>query len=271
MSEIVCNICFRHCHLKEGSIGFCKARRNIDGENVCVSYGKLTSLAMDPIEKKPLFGFFPGSYILSAGSFGCNLACPFCQNHEISMHDDMPVYELSPKELCALALQQKDNIGLAFTYNEPLISHEYVLETFRLLKEHDMKTVLVTNGCAEQNILEEIIPYTDAMNIDLKGDETFYKELSGDYQTVKNTIAYCIPRTHVEVTMLIVPGKNDSEQFMRKETEWLASLDPETILHITRYFPRYRYTEPPTDKETLYRLKNIAEEKLNNVYLGNVW
>lgn len=271
MSDIICDVCFRHCRLQEGQTGFCRARKNISGRNVPVNYGRLTSLAMDPIEKKPLYAFHPGSRILSAGSFGCNLACPFCQNHEISMHDDMPVYEVSPEQLCQLALQQKDNLGVAFTYNEPLICHEYVLDTAKLLKQNGLCTVLVTNGCVSLPVLETLLPYVDAMNIDLKGDEQFYKELSGDYETVRNSIAFCIPRTHTEITMLIVPGRNDSEDFMRRESQWLAGLDPDTVLHITRYFPRYRYTVPPTDISLLYRLKDIAEESLHNVFLGNVW
>lgn len=271
MSEIICDVCFRHCRLPEDQTGFCKARKNVRGNNVSVNYGKLTSLAMDPIEKKPLYGFHPGSYILSAGSFGCNLACPFCQNHEISMHDDLPVYEVSPEQLCRLAQSRENNIGVAFTYNEPTISWEYILDTARLLKQNHLFTVLVTNGCISPAVMEKLIPYVDAMNIDLKGDEQFYHELAGDYETVRNTISFCIPRTHTEITMLIVPGKNDSEEFMRQESRWLAGLDPDTYLHITRYFPRYRYTAPPTDISLLHRLKDIAEESLHNVFLGNVW
>ena len=271
MSEIICDVCFHHCRLAEGKKGFCKARKNEDGRNVPVNYGELTSLAMDPIEKKPLYGFFPGSRILSAGSFGCNLACPFCQNHEISMHDDLRTYRLSPEELCNLALEQKNNLGVAFTYNEPLISWEFVLDTAKLLRENSLKTVLVTNGCVSLSVLEKLVPYIDAMNIDLKGDEQFYHELSGDYRTVCDTIKYCIPRTHTEITTLIVPGKNDSEELMRRHSRWLSELDPDTYLHITRYFPRYRYTIPATDTGLMRRLKDIAEESLHNVFLGNVW
>lgn len=271
MSEIICDICPHHCHLKEGQTGFCKARINKNGINTCRNYGRLTSLAMDPIEKKPLYGFYPGSKILSVGSYGCDLACPFCQNHEISMRDDLRTYYFPPEELVSLCLEHPESIGIAFTYNEPLISYEYIIDTAKLLKQHDLKTVLVTNGCVNLPILEKTIPWVDAMNIDLKGDREFYKELAGDYDTVKNCIAYCADKAHVEVTMLIVPGKNDSDEFMRNEASWLASLDPDIILHITRYFPRYRYSIHPTEISTLKRLKNIAGEYLNNVHLGNVW
>lgn len=273
MSEIICHICPHHCRLQEGQTGFCRARRNTDGKNTCVSYGKLTSLALDPIEKKPLFGFYPGSLILSVGSFGCNLACPFCQNHEISMHgeDDTRTYDLSPEELCTLALSHQESIGVAFTYNEPLISYEYVLNTARLLRAHGLKVVLVTNGNAELPVLEELVPYVDAMNIDLKGPPAFYRELGGDYETVKQCIRYCAARTHVEVTSLIVPGRNDSAEWIAQEAAWLSSLDKNMILHITRYFPRYHYTMPATEKQVLYRLKETAEQYLHHVYLGNVY
>ncbi len=272
MSEIRCEICPHRCLLKEGQTGRCRARRNIGGENTCINYGKLTSLAIDPVEKKPLFGFFPGSYILSAGSFGCNLACPFCQNHEISMQNEnsVPTADVSPQRLLDICLQHPESIGVAFTYNEPCISYEYIIDTAVLLRKHDLKTVLVTNGCFEIPVLEKLMPYTDAMNIDLKGGEDFYRELHGDYETVRRAIEYCVPRTHVEVTTLIIPGRNDTEAFMREQAAWLADLDPEMYLHISRYFPRYRYTLPPTETETLKKLKNIASEYLKHVYLGNV-
>ena len=175
------------------------------------------------------------------------------------------------KELLDLCLRHPESIGAAFTYNEPLIAWEYYRDCAKLLKEHGLKTVLVTNGCVNIPILEEIMPYTDAMNIDLKGDREFYKELRGDYDTVREAIAYCSRHAHVEVTALIVPGKNDSEELMREHAQWLASLDPDMYLHITRYFPRYKYRIPPADKEVLYRLKDTAGAYLRHVYLGNVW
>ncbi|MCR5794032.1 MAG: AmmeMemoRadiSam system radical SAM enzyme [Solobacterium sp.] len=273
MSEIICDVCPHACHLQEDRTGFCRARRNVNGDNICDNYGRVTSLAIDPVEKKPLYGFMRGSRILSLGSYGCNLACPFCQNHDISMHDetDTEYIGLMPEELLELCLRHPESIGAAFTYNEPLIAWEYYRDCAKLLKEHGLKTVLVTNGCVNIPILEEIMPYTDAMNIDLKGDREFYKELRGDYDTVRDAIAYCSRYAHVEVTALIIPGKNDSEDLMREHAQWLASLDPDMYLHITRYFPRYKYRIPPADKEVLYRLKDIAGEYLKHVYLGNVW
>ncbi len=273
MSDIVCDICPHHCLLKEGRTGFCRARMNKDGKNVCLNYGKLTSMAIDPVEKKPLAGFYPGTYILSLGSYGCSLACPFCQNHAISMHGEghLRTLKVMPEELLDIALHHPESIGAAFTYNEPLIAWEYVLDCAKLLKQHDLKVVLVTNGCAEQHILEKVIPYTDAVNIDLKGDREFYKELSGDYDTVKNTIAYCAKRCHTEVTTLVIPGKSDDPEWIAAEAQWLAGIDPDMILHLSRYFPAYRYEIPATPKQTMYELQKKAGTYLNNVLLGNVW
>ena len=273
MSDIICPHCFHHCRLKDGQTGFCRARRNEHGANICANYGQLTSLAMDPIEKKPLIRFYPGSYILSAGSWGCNLACPFCQNHTISMHSgqDTRTVTVMPDELVRIALDHPESIGIAFTYNEPLIGWEYVLDCAVLLRAHGLKTVLVTNGCIARSVMEKLIPYVDAMNIDLKGDRTFYKELNGDYDAVRDTIAYVYDKCHLEVTSLIIPGKNDSEAWIRSEAEWLASLDPDIVLHLSRYFPRYRYTIPATEKDTVRRLRDIAAQYLHTVVTGNMF
>ncbi len=272
MPEIICDVCPHHCHLREGQAGFCRARKNISGKNTCISYGRLTSAAIDPIEKKPLARFFPGSYILSVGSFGCNLACPFCQNHDISMHgEETDTLYISPQELTELALRHPESIGAAFTYNEPLISWEYVLDTSKLLKQHGLKTVLVTNGCIEEHILQKLLPFTDAMNIDLKGDRTFCRELACDYDTVKNTIRTASQTCHVEVTILLVPGKNDNEEFIRTEASWLKELGTVPVLHLSRYFPAFRYTAPPTDVNVMKHLRDTALEYLDDVRLGNVW
>ena len=273
MSEIRCEICPHHCLIPEGKTGRCRARWNRDGVNVLANYGKLTGIAVDPVEKKPLKHFYPGAKILSVGSFGCNLSCPFCQNHPISMHGENEVrtVEYSPQELAELACRIPDNLGIAFTYNEPLISWEYLIETAELVKKEEKKIVAVTNGCVEPGTLEKILPYTDAMNIDLKGDEVFYRELGGDYETVRNTIREAAKSCHVEVTTLVVPGKNDSTDWIETQAEWLSEVNPEIVLHLSRYFPNYRYTIPPTEKEKLYEMKAAAEKHLKYVYLGNVW
>ena len=272
MSEQSCPWCYRHCVIPEGGVGFCRGRTVADGENRCANYGRLTSIALDPIEKKPLARFYPGSRILSVGSYGCNLACPFCQNWQISMADDGTAgyEEISPDELAQIIERTPDNLGVAFTYNEPLISFEYICDVAELVKPKGYKIVIVTNGCVEEAVLNRIIPYVDAMNIDLKGDRKFYRELGGDYDQVKHTIEVMQEHCHVELTSLIIPGKNDSEEWIREEAEWIASLDPNIPLHITRYFPNWKYEISATPRETVFRLQRVAEEFLNDVLVGNV-
>ncbi len=272
MSEIICDVCPHHCHLKEGKTGMCRARKNEAGVNVCANYGRVTSLAMDPVEKKPLYRFYPGSWVLSVGSYGCNLSCQFCQNASISMTDEKTAdyVEVPPEKLAELIMRDPDNLGIAFTYNEPMISYEYIIDTAKLIRDKGRKVILVTNGCAAQKTLEKLIPYTDAMNIDLKGDRKFYKELGGDFDTVRKTIAYCYDKCHVEVTTLAIPGKNDSDAFIEEEASWLAELDSSIPLHISRYFPRYRYEIPATPVSTVLRMCETARKYLKYVYPGNI-
>ena len=276
-SEVaVCPVCPHHCRIPEGSFGRCRARKNEGGKVICANYGKLTSIALDPIEKKPLACFHPGSMILSVGSYGCNLSCPFCQNYEIAAageSDFRRLYEVSPKELCSLAKREtaRGNIGVAFTYNEALAGYEYVRDSARLVHEAGMLNVLVTNGTAELPMLEELLPYIDAMNIDLKGFRPeIYRQLGGDLETVKAFITRAAQDCHVELTSLIVPGMNDDPADMEKEAEWIAQIDPRMPLHITRYFPRYKMHERPTDIPVLRQLMKIAEKRLWRVRLGNV-
>lgn len=273
--KMTCQVCMHHCRLEPGQKGLCRARKNKDGMIVCENYGQVTSLALDPIEKKPLKIFHPGSLILSVGSYGCNLRCPFCQNHEISMADSQKtetVY-ISPQMLTAKALQYRyaGNIGVAFTYNEPLIGWEYIRDTARQIKKIGMKNVLVTNGCFSLEILEEILPYIDAMNIDLKGfEEEYYQKLGGDLQTVKDFIVRASASCHIELTTLIVPGENDRVEKMADEAKWIASVSRQIPLHITRFFPRYRMTDrEATEVQHVYDLVRTAEKYLDHVFAGN--
>ena len=275
MSEkLVCEICPRHCRLEVGEVGACRARVN-DGKKItALNYGAVTSIALDPIEKKPLYKFFPGSRILSVGSYGCNLNCPFCQNHEISMADStFPTRKISPEQLTELAIElvAQKNIGVAFTYNEPFISYEFVRDTANLLKAVGLKVVLVTNGTVASAALKKILPLIDAMNIDLKGfSQEIYSLLGGDFETVRRTIEMSAQVCHVEVTSLIVPTMNDSPEDMHAEATWLASLSKDIPLHISRFFPRYKVTNlPPTPVRTIYELVDVAKEHLNFVYAGN--
>lgn len=264
-------------------MGFCGGRTAKNGNVEAFNYGRITSLALDPIEKKPLARFYPGSLILSAGSFGCNLRCPFCQNYEISWSDEAARFaktaeSLQPEELVEIAEATKNrgNIGIAFTYNEPLIGYEFIRDTARLAKEKDLKTVIVTNGTAELTVLEELKPYIDAMNVDLKGfTDNYYKEiLGGDRQQVMAFIEAAAATCHVELTTLIVPGENDSEEEMRELSRWVSCLkepDGEDIpLHISRFFPRFHMQDrAATPVRTVYHLAEIAREALEYVYTGN--
>lgn len=273
--EKICQVCMHHCRLKPGQWGICRARQNEDGRIVCRNYGQISSLALDPIEKKPLKLFYPGSLILSVGSFGCNLRCPFCQNHEISMTgpemDER--YRLSPCELVQRALQYRNrgNIGVAFTYNEPLVGWEYVLDTARLVREAGMKNVLVTNGTAEPEILEKLLPLIDAMNIDLKGfRQEYYQKLGGSLTVVQEFIRQAAAGCHVELTTLIVPGENDSVRDMEEEARWIASVSGEIPLHVTRFFPRYRMQDrEATDVGRVHELAETAGRYLRHVFVGN--
>lgn len=273
--EKICQVCMHHCKLKPGQWGLCRARKNEGGEIVCESYGQVSSLALDPIEKKPLNRFYPGSNILSVGSFGCNLRCPFCQNHEISMvRPDMSEdCYLSPDTLAGIAAdcREKGNIGVAFTYNEPFVGWEYVLDTAKLVKDAGMKNVIVTNGTASPEILEKLLPYIDAMNIDLKGfSEEYYRKLGGSFTAVKEFIVQAAANCHVELTTLIVPGENDSVREMEEEAAWIASVDREIPLHVSRFFPRYQMREiEATAVKKVYTLAETAGKYLKYVYTGN--
>ena len=276
---MLCDTCFRHCDISEGKLGFCGARSVKNGTVVAANYGKVTSLALDPIEKKPLRRFFPGSKIMSVGSYGCNLNCPFCQNSEISWSEEALRFgteadTLTPSELRDMAVSAKayGNIGVAFTYNEPLVGWEYVRDAAKLIKEAGLKTVLVTNGCASCRVCDELNGLIDAMNIDLKGftEDYYSKVLKGDLSMVKAFIEKAVSYAHVELTTLIVPGENDSLEEMRDISTWIAGLDPEIPLHISRFFPQFRMTDrAATDVARIYRLADVAREKLKFVYTGN--
>ncbi len=273
----VCPVCPHACSLKPGQQGLCKSRYNKNGRIIPKSFGTLTAVALDPIEKKPLARFMPGKKILSVGSFGCNMSCSFCQNHDISQASEnelLRTEKMTPEELSGLAFDlsvSDDNTGVAYTYNEPLISYEYVLETAKLVHKAGLKNVLVTNGNINRPILEEVLPYTDAMNIDLKVfSSEGYRSLGGDFETVKTFIKTAHEGSHVELTTLVVPGLSDSEEDMKKEAAWIADISPDIVLHITRYFPQYRMKAAPTDIRLMLRLREIAESYLDHVYLGNV-
>ena len=277
--QVLCDVCPKFCKLREGQIGFCRARSNIGGKIVPINYGQATSLALDPIEKKPLMRFCPGTYILSYGSYGCNLRCPYCQNASISMAgpDNRPHRLITPEGLTDLAVdlskQEPRNIGVAFTYNEPTVCFEFIRDTSKLLHEARLKSVVVTNGGLVRKYADELLPHVDALNIDLKGfSNEFYRYVKGEFDTVKEFIKAAVEhKCHVELTTLVIPTKNDDPEEIGREVEWIASISPEIPLHLSRFFPRYKVDDlPPTPAETIYRLKDIAEKKLKYVYTGNL-
>jgi pyruvate formate lyase activating enzyme len=243
---------------------------------LATTYGQLTSCAVDPIEKKPLYHFLPGSRVLSVGTVGCNLRCDFCQNWQISQQD-APTQKMSPQELVELALKLKDGdpalCGIAYTYSEPLVWYEYVVEAAQLAQEKGLVNVLVTNGFINPQPLEELLPFMDAVNLDLKGmDDAFYSKYCGGsalppLESAKQIADNC----HLELTCLLIPGANDREAQLRQLVNWIfENLGPDVPLHLSRYFPSYKLELPPTPLETMKRALAIAKEKLHYVYLGNV-
>ena len=273
-----CKTCSHACQLTEGQLGLCRARRAAGGEVVSESRGRITSLALDPIEKKPIARWRPGTTVLSLGSYGCNMRCPFCQNASIAQvgADDVLWREMSPEEVVetALTLSNRACIGIAYTYNEPLVSWEFLRDTAMLARDAGLVNVLVSNGLATEAVLAEIAPLIDAANIDLKcfSDEG-YRSLGGDLAATKRTIETlaALPSCHVEVTTLVVPGLSDDDVQVEEMASWLASLDPAIPYHLTRFFPCHRMSDvPPTPIATLRRLAEIARRHLPEVILGNV-
>ncbi|MCL1848678.1 MAG: AmmeMemoRadiSam system radical SAM enzyme [Clostridiales bacterium] len=272
--KAVCSICPHHCALGEGQTGLCRARRNLGGAILSETYGVLSALALDPIEKKPLRHFYPGSRILSVGSYGCNMRCPFCQNSGISMiGPGEAAQEASPEQLVDMAMSEKrrGNIGLAYTYNEPLVGYEFVLDCAKLAAEAGLRNVLVTNGYICSEPLHRLLPYIHGMNIDLKSfREVYYRKLGGDLETIKETIQSATEVCHVEITTLIVPGENDSEGEIEEIAKWLAGISKAIPYHISRFFPRWQMAEQePTPIPKVYALADIARKHLQYVYEGN--
>lgn len=274
--KAVCNVCPRRCSLNEGQTGFCRARINHAGVIECENYGRVTSLALDPIEKKPLRRFYPESKILSIGSYGCNMDCDYCQNCEIARADSGSIAweHISPESLVTLAeaYRPQGNIGLAFTYNEPLVGYEYVLDCAKIAKPREFQIVLVTNGMILPKPWEKLLPLVDAANIDLKAFTVEkYRALGGDLETVKAAIAQAYGRIHIELTTLIVPGFSDDESELRAQCEWIASISTAIPLHISRFFPRHRMRNAAsTPVDTVRQMAKIAKEYLTYVYTGNI-
>ena len=274
----ICATCPHACGLSSGQLGLCRARWGEGDSVVCESYGRITSCALDPIEKKPIARWRPGTTVLSLGGYGCNMRCPFCQNASIAAAgcDDVSWREVSPAEVVerALALAGRGCTGIAYTYNEPLVSWEFMRDTATLAHDVGLANVLVSNGMASAGVLAEIVPLIDAANIDLKCfTESGYRTLGGDLATVKQAIESFAAASgcHLEVTTLVVPGLSDDEAQVDAMATWIASLDPSIPYHLTRFFPRHRMLDVgPTPIPTLHRLADVASRHLDTVLLGNI-
>ncbi len=268
--KVVCRLCPFHCKLPEGKIGICRAKQNIGGELIAITYGRTTSLIMDPIEKKPLYHFYPGASILSAGPNACNLSCSFCQNFQISQLD-APTSYISPEALARTA-EEEGSLGVAYTYTEPLMWYEYILDAAREVKERGLKNVIVTSGHLDEEPFRNLLPLIDAVNIDVKSmsPEFYRKTCKGKLQPVLRNVKIAAEKIHVEITNLVIPGLNDSDNLFEQLAEFLADIDPMIPLHFSAYHPAYRMNAPRTPAQTLIRAREIALKKLKYVYIGNV-
>jgi pyruvate formate lyase activating enzyme len=264
-----CELCPHRCRIADGKRGICRVRENRGGTLFAATYGKVSAANMDPVEKKPLFHFHPGREILSIGSVGCNFRCGFCQNWHLVLGEA----SLSPAGIPELvrAASRSGSVGIAYTYNEPLIWFEFVRDCAREVRKAGMANVLVTNGYVSPEPLAELLPLVDAMNIDLKSmDPGFYRKVcGGTLEPVLDTIRAASRTVHVEITALLVTGENDSDEAIRRLVDFVSDTDPEIPLHFSRYFPQYRYTAPPTPPGRLEAACRIGREKLSYVYVGN--
>ncbi len=275
--SVQCLLCPHLCKIKDGKRGICGVRKNINGQLFAETYGRVTSLHSDPIEKKPLYHFHPGDYIFSMGSLGCNLHCLFCQNSEISQSnfDDFPYYKnYTTDDIINLAKKNTDNIGIAYTYNEPTVYYEFMYDIAKKASANKLLNVAVTNGFINKAPLEQLLEYIDAFSVDLKAfTESFYKRYTGSsLAPVKETIKTIKAHgKHLELINLVIPTLNDDKQTFEQMVRWINDeIGNETVLHLSRYFPRHKLTISPTSIDTLKELKDIADKYLKNVYLGNV-
>lgn len=271
-----CLLCPHQCTIEPGHYGTCHTRKNNGGRLYTESYGILSAISTDPIEKKPLYHFYPGRSILSIGGFGCNLSCDFCQNCDISqIHENIlsrhPYRD--PEDIVNKAFLHRNNIGLAYTYNEPTVYYEYMLRCARLIKERNLKNVMVTNGYINPLPLDELLPYMDAFNVDLKSfRDLFYRNRSGGrLKPVLRTIERIArSESHLELTFLIIPDHNDDEKEWEEMLSWIRDYcGRQSILHVSRYYPHYKMQKPPTPLSTISSFLEMAREQLDHVYPGN--
>ena len=269
--KVRCHLCPHECVIADGRRGICRVRENQDGILYSLIYEQLSSHSVDPIEKKPLYHFHPGSSAFSIGTVGCNLSCNFCQNWEISQ-GTVSTYTMTSREVVELTKRYRCE-SIAYTYNEPVIWYEFLYDTALLAQKEGLYNILVTNGFVQEEPLKNLLPYIDALNIDVKAfTEKFYKKLChGKLSPVLKAAEAAKEYSWVEITTLLIPGENDSPEEIKALVDWVASLGVETPLHFSRYFPNYNLRLPTTPVETLEKARSLALEKLRYVYIGNVW
>lgn len=268
---ILCGLCPHRCMIPAGGKGKCSTRVNENGILMAKTYGQVASYGKDPIEKKPLYHFHPGTKIFSIGSYGCNFTCDFCQNYAISQERPKMI-DTSPQNLVDIACNEKENLGIAYTYNEPTIWYEFMMDIALGIRQKGKKNVMVTNGFMNKEPQKALLPLIDAMNIDLKSmSPDFYrKHCGGELEPVLEFIRNSAGNCHVEITTLLIEGLNTSVEEVRKIAEFVAAINPEIPLHLSRYFPAYTMNLPPTDIKLMAMLQETAQEYLQYVYLGNI-
>ncbi|MDD5644549.1 MAG: AmmeMemoRadiSam system radical SAM enzyme [bacterium] len=275
--DVQCGLCPRRCVLRDGQRGLCRVRVNYGGKLYSLVYGKPVAVHIDPIEKKPLYHFLPGSTTFSFATAGCNLSCVFCQNWEISQAypENTRHFNITPEEIISNSLKEGCD-SIAFTYTEPTVFYEYMLDTAKLAKQNGLKTVCITCGFVEEEPLRELCKYIDAANVDLKGfSENFYAEYTkSSLRPVLETLRILKEENiHTELTNLIIPGVNDSETLISDMCSWIAeNIGTDIPVHFSRFYPHYQLrNKPPTSVKTLLSAKKIARSKgLKYVYIGNV-
>lgn len=276
-NSVRCTLCPWNCELRPGQIGNCKVRKNNNGKLITDVYNKVAAIGVDPVEKKPLFHFYPGKNILSVGEVGCNLHCSFCQNHRISQcysNEFKGFQETTPKKIVEEALKTYQNIGIAYTYNEPFTFYEFMVDTATLARQYGLKNVVVSNGYVNPEPLKAALHLFDAFNIDLKAftEEFYRKHTKGKLQPVLQTLKIIAQSpVHLEITNLIIPGLNDNKDEFKEMITWIATeLGTDVPLHLSRYFPQHEMNILPTPIKNLEQLYSMAKQQLHHVYVGNV-
>ena len=268
---VACTLCPHLCRIRPAEVGICKVRANVNGRPALPHYAKVSGLNVDPVEKKPLYHLQPGSRLLSVGFLGCNFRCPFCQNYAISQSTLAQTRTLHPRDLSDLATQSGAQ-GVAYTYNEPTIHWEYLMEAADLVRAAGLGNVLVTNGHVNARPAKELLERIDGANVDLKSfSSSFYeRELGGSLDAVREFITIAAELTHLEVTTLLIPGRNDSDEEVSSIASFIASIDPSVPLHLSAYYPTYRYEIEATSMQTVHRARDLALRHLRYVYTGNI-